>query len=51
VRRVLGRAFDAAIVPNPSVNNPAIDQFLHGYSPFGQRAAEGSDPTGSDSGR
>jgi hypothetical protein len=51
VRRVGGRAFDAAIVPNSGVNNPAIDQFLHGFSPFGRPASEGSDPTGSDSGR
>ena len=51
VRRVGGRAFDAAIVPNAGVNSPAIDQFLHGFSPFGRPASEGSDPTGSDSGK
>ena len=51
VRRIGGRAFDAAIVPNASVNNPAIDQFLRGFSPFGRPASEGSDPTGSDSGK
>lgn len=51
VRRIGGRAFDSAIVANTSVNNPAIDQFLHGFSPFGRPASEGSDPTGSDSGR
>jgi hypothetical protein len=51
VRRVGGRAFDAAIVANATVNNPAIDQFLRGYSPFGRPASEGTDPTGSDSGR
>jgi hypothetical protein len=51
VRRVGGRTFDAAIVPNAGVNNPAIDQFLHGFSPFGRPASEGSDPTGSDSGK
>jgi hypothetical protein len=51
VRRVGGRAFDAAIVPNAGVNNPAIDQFLHGFSPFGRPASEGTDPTGSDSGK
>jgi hypothetical protein len=51
VRRIGGRAFDAAIVPNAGVNNPAIDQFLHGFSPFGRPATEGSDPTGSDSGK
>jgi hypothetical protein len=51
VRRIGGRAFDAAIVANAGVNNPAIDQFLHGFSPFGRPATEGSDPTGSDSGR
>ena len=50
VRRIGGRAFDAAIVSNASVNNPAIDQFLRGFSPFGRPAAEGSDPTGSNSG-
>jgi hypothetical protein len=51
VRRIGGRAFDSAIVANASVNNPAIDQFLRGFSPFGRPASEGSDPTGSDSGR
>ena len=51
VRRIGGRAFDAAIVANPTVNNPAIDQFLHGFSPFGRPSSEGTDPTGSDSGR
>jgi hypothetical protein len=51
VRRVGGRAFDAAIVPNAGVNNPAIDQFLHGFSPFGRPASEGTDPTASDSGK
>lgn len=51
VRRVGGRAFDATIVPNAGVNNPAIDQFLHGFSPFGRPASEGTDPTNSDSGR
>jgi hypothetical protein len=51
VRRIGGRAFDSAIVPNASVNNPAIDQFLRGFSPFGRPASDGSDPTGSDSGK
>ena len=51
VRTIGGRAFDAAIVGNASVNNPAIDQFLRGFSPFGRPASEGTDPTGSDSGR
>ncbi|HEY0613609.1 MAG TPA: FecR domain-containing protein [Candidatus Elarobacter sp.] len=51
VRRIGGRAFDAAISANASVNNPAIDQFLNGFSPFGRPASEGADPTGSDSGR
>jgi len=51
VRRIGGRAFDAVLVPNAGVNNPAIDQFLHGFSPFGRPASEGSDPTGSDSGK
>src|ERR1700694_1050392 len=30
VRRIDGRAFDAAIVANTTVNNPAIDEFLRG---------------------
>ena len=51
VRRIGGRPFDGAIVANAGVNNPAIDQFLHGFSPFGRPASEGIDPTGSDSGR
>ncbi|MDB5072286.1 MAG: hypothetical protein JWM87_3397 [Candidatus Eremiobacteraeota bacterium] len=51
VRTIGRRAFDAAIVANASVNNPAIDQFLRGFSPFGRPASEGTDPTGSDSGR
>jgi ferric-dicitrate binding protein FerR (iron transport regulator) len=51
VRRVLDRAFDATIVPNATINNPAIDQFLHGFSPFGRPAADnGADFTGSLSG-
>ena len=50
VRNVGAKAFDAAIVPNATINNPAIDQFLNGYSPFGQPAANGSDATGSESG-
>ena len=50
VRRRGGHAFDATIVPNASVNNPAIDQFLHGFSPFGRPTAEGSDFTQSGSG-
>ncbi len=41
----------ATIVPNASVNNPAIDQFLAGFSPFGAKAANGDDPTESGSGR
>ena len=50
VRRRANRAFDAVIVPNASINNPAIDQFLHGFSPFGRPTAEGSDFTQSGSG-
>ena len=46
-----GSVTGTAIVPNRTVNNPAIDQFLGGVSPFGQPAAGGSDPTGSRSGR
>jgi hypothetical protein len=40
-----------AIVPNRTINNPAIDQFLGGVSPFGESSANGSDPTSSGSGR
>ncbi len=47
---VIGKAQSVTIVPNPSINNPAIDQFLHGYSPFGRPSSEGFDITGSDSG-
>lgn len=50
VRRLDGRAFDAVIVPNATINNPAIDQFLHGFSPFGRPATQGSDFTQSGSG-
>jgi hypothetical protein len=46
----VGKAQTVTIVPNASINNPAIDQFLSGFSPFGRPAAEGSDITGSDSG-
>jgi hypothetical protein len=38
------------IVPNRTINNPAIDQFLGGVSPFGQPAASGTDITQSGSG-
>ena len=40
----------AEIVQNSTVNNPAIDQFLSGFSPFGAKAANGDDPTQSGSG-
>jgi len=39
-----------AIVANRTVNNPAIDQFLGGVSPFGESFANGNDPTLSGSG-
>ncbi len=39
------------VVPNRTINNPAIDQFLKGFSPFGQPALSGSDMTGSGSGQ
>ena len=39
------------VVANRTINNPAIDQFLKGFSPFGQPAAKGSDMTGSGSGQ
>ena len=39
-----------AIVPNRTINNPAIDQFLGGVSPFGEPSSGGSDPTLSGSG-
>lgn len=46
-----GSVTGTAVVANRTVNNPAIDQFLGGVSPFGQPAADGSDPTSSRSGR
>lgn len=46
----VGKAQTVTIVPNASINNPAIDQFLKGFSPFGRPTSEGSDITGSDSG-
>ena len=49
VRRMNERAFDANLVANTSVNNPAIDQFLGDFSPFGRPAPDGADPTGSES--
>lgn len=39
-----------AVVANRTINNPAIDQFLGGVSPFGEFTVNGSDPTGSGSG-
>ena len=50
VRTINGKAFDAAIVANATVNNPAVDQFLGGFSPFGRPMEEGIDFTGSGSG-
>ena len=50
VRRTGERALDASLVANATINNPAIDQFLGGFSPFGQPAAGGTDSTGSESG-
>lgn len=47
---VVGKAQTVTIVPNASINSPAIDQFLKGYSPFGRPASEGFDITGSESG-
>lgn len=48
--QVSGKAQTVTIVPNATINNPAIDQFLNGFSPFGRPATEGSDITGSESG-
>jgi len=45
-----GAISNSAIVPNRTINNPAIDQFLGGVSPFGQPAVNGFDATGSGSG-
>ena len=45
-----GAITTSEIVPNRTINNPAIDQFLGGVSPFGQPAANGSDFTQSGSG-
>ena len=45
-----GAVVSSEVVANPTVNNPAIDQFLGGKSPFGVPASLGSDPTGSGSG-
>jgi len=38
------------VVANRTINNPAIDQFLGGVSPFGESAITGADITGSGSG-
>lgn len=45
-----GAVTGTAVVANRTINNPAIDQFLGGFSPFGQSAVNGSDFTGSGSG-
>ncbi|MGH7662017.1 MAG: FecR domain-containing protein [Vulcanimicrobiaceae bacterium] len=45
-----GTVTSSQIVPNRTINNPAIDQFLGGASPFGQAAATGADFTQSGSG-
>jgi len=50
IRTVGGKAFDADIQSNARINNPAIDQFLNGYSPFGEPMEKGTDFTGSGSG-
>jgi hypothetical protein len=50
IRHVGDKAFDADILSNVRINNPAIDQFLHGYSPFGEPMEKGTDFTGSGSG-
>jgi hypothetical protein len=50
IRTVGSKAFDADIQSNVRINNPAIDQFLHGYSPFGEPMEKGTDFTGSGSG-
>jgi hypothetical protein len=34
-----------AIVQNRTINNPAINQFLGGVSPFGEASSNGNDPT------
>ena len=39
------------VVANRTINNPAIDQFLNGFSPFGKSSRAGSDMTGSGSGQ
>ena len=45
-----GAITGSQVVPNRTINNPEIDQFLGGVSPFGESAANGSDITGSGSG-
>jgi len=50
IRTVGSKPFDADILSNVRINNPAIDQFLHGYSPFGEPMEKGTDSTGSGSG-
>ncbi|HTX02132.1 MAG TPA: FecR domain-containing protein [Candidatus Acidoferrales bacterium] len=39
------------VVVNRTINNPAIDQFLGGFSPFGKPSLKGSDMTESGSGQ
>ena len=45
-----GRVTGTAVVANRTINNPAIDQFLGGVSPFGEPATAGRDFTSSRSG-
>jgi len=46
-----GAVASSEVVGNRTINNPAIDQFLNGFSPFGKPAQNGSDMTGSGSGQ
>ncbi|MGH7716213.1 MAG: FecR domain-containing protein [Vulcanimicrobiaceae bacterium] len=46
-----GNVTGSEVVGNRTINNPAIDQFLNGFSPFGQSTLKGSDMTGSGSGQ
>lgn len=45
-----GAVVGSEIVANRTINNPAIDQFLGGVSPFGQTSRDGKDFTASGSG-
>ena len=50
IRLQNGAITKSDIVANRTLNNPAIDQFLGGVSPFGKPATDGFDATGSGSG-